>query len=182
VAIDMDTGQIIWSYQGTSGDAFNMPCGWRRGPSCPKENGPDFDFGASPAIATLSNGRDVIVAGQKSGDVHCLDADTGTLIWRTKVGQGSALGGVHWGIAIAKTRVIVPVADPGFARDNYQPTPASTLSTLIPARSFGHIKPSAVALRKTSNNGAHVAAVVAIDGRRVLGSMRFLQPQPAPPI
>ena len=123
VAIDMDTGQIVWSYQGTSGDAFNMACGWRRGPSCPKENGPDFDFGASPAIATLSNGRDVIVAGQKSGDVHCLDADTGTLIWRTKVGQGSALGGIHWGIAVSKDRVVVPVADPGSARDNYQPTP-----------------------------------------------------------
>ena len=123
VAIDMDTGQIIWSYQGTSGDAFNMACGWRRGPSCPKENGPDFDFGASPAIATLSNGRDVIVAGQKSGDVHCLDAETGTLIWRTKVGQGSALGGIHWGIAVSKDRVVVPVADPGSARGDYQPTP-----------------------------------------------------------
>ena len=123
VAINMDTGEIVWSYQGTSGDAFNMACGWRRGPSCPKENGPDFDFGASPAIATLSNGRDVIVAGQKSGDVHCLDAETGTLIWRTKVGQGSALGGVHWGIAVSKDRVVVPIADPGSARGNYQPTP-----------------------------------------------------------
>ena len=123
VAINMDTGEIVWSYQGTSGDAFNMACGWRRGPSCPKENGPDFDFGASPAIATLSNGRDVIVAGQKSGDVHCLDAETGTLIWQTKVGQGSALGGIHWGIAVSKDRVVVPVADPGSARGDYQPTP-----------------------------------------------------------
>ena len=123
VAIDMDTGEIVWSYQGTSGDAFNMACGWRRGPSCPKENGPDFDFGASPVIATLSNGQDVIVAGQKSGDVHCLDAATGTLIWRTKVGQGSALGGVHWGIAVSKKRVVVPIADPGSPRNGYQPTP-----------------------------------------------------------
>ena len=123
VAIDMDTGGIVWSYQATSGDAFNMACGWRRGPSCPKENGPDFDFGASPVIATLSDGRDVIVAGQKSGDVHCLDAETGALIWRTKVGQGSALGGVHWGIAISKKRVVVPIADPGSPRNDYQPTP-----------------------------------------------------------
>ena len=123
VAIDMDTGEIVWSYQGTSGDAFNMACGWRRGPSCPKENGPDFDFGASPVIVTLSDGRDVIVAGQKSGDVHCLDANSGDLIWRTKVGQGSALGGVHWGIAVSEKHVVVPIADPGSPRSGYQPTP-----------------------------------------------------------
>ena len=37
--------------------------------------GPDFDFGASPVLVRLPGGRDLIIAGQKSGMVHALDPD-----------------------------------------------------------------------------------------------------------
>jgi len=35
--------------------------------NCGERAGPDFDFGASPVLATLASGRQLIVAGQKSG-------------------------------------------------------------------------------------------------------------------
>ena len=76
VAIALETGEIKWHFQGTEGDAFNMACGGRgRSASCPKEDGPDFDFGASVIIARNSAGKDVLLAGQKSGDVYALDPD-----------------------------------------------------------------------------------------------------------
>ena len=124
VALDMETGAVAWSFQGTTGDAFNMACGFRRGPSCPKEDGPDFDFGASPVLAALPDGTDVLVAGQKSGVVHLLDAATGQLRWQRRLSEGTALGGVHWGIAVSGDRVVVPVADPEFPRRGYTPKPA----------------------------------------------------------
>ena len=123
VALDMATGAIAWSFQATAGDAFNMACGFRKGPSCPKEDGPDFDFGAAPVLTTLPDGRDVLVAGQKSGVVHLLDADSGKLLWQTRLSDGTALGGVHWGIAVAGDRVVVPIADPEIPRADYVPRP-----------------------------------------------------------
>ena len=115
VAIDMENGDIKWHFQGTAGDAFNMACG-RRGPAganCPKENGPDFDFGASVVIARNSKGKDVLLAGQKSGAVFALDPDKqGEVIWQRRLSPGSALGGVHWGIAADETQVYVAIGDP----------------------------------------------------------------------
>ena len=115
VAIDLASGEIKWHFQGTKDDAFNMACG-RRGPAganCPKENGPDFDFGASVIIAQNSAGKDVLLAGQKSGEVFALDPDdNGAVIWRRRLSPGSALGGVHWGIAADESQVYVPIGDP----------------------------------------------------------------------
>ena len=123
VAIALDTGAIKWHFQGTANDAFNMACG--RGSasaSCPKENGPDFDFGASVVIAKNAEGKDVLLAGQKSGDVYALDPDRdGALLWQRRIGPGSALGGVHWGIAADASQVYVPIADPFFAGAGRKP-------------------------------------------------------------
>jgi polyvinyl alcohol dehydrogenase (cytochrome) len=43
-----------------------MACFIGGGPNCPRENGPDLDIGASPALVKLADGREVVVAGQKS--------------------------------------------------------------------------------------------------------------------
>ena len=118
VAIRMADGGIEWHFQGTANDAFNMACGGRgRSASCPRENGPDFDFGASVVIARNTAGKDVLLAGQKSGSVFALDPDDGALIWQRRIGPGSALGGVHWGLAADATQVYVPIADPAFPRN-----------------------------------------------------------------
>jgi len=115
VAIALEDGAIRWHFQGTANDAFNMACGRRAGPNCPKENGPDFDFGASVILTKDSKGKDILLAGQKSGDVYALDPDQhGALRWQRRIGPGSALGGVHWGIAADEAHVYVPIADPPF--------------------------------------------------------------------
>ncbi|MFU8815422.1 MAG: PQQ-binding-like beta-propeller repeat protein [Pseudomonadales bacterium] len=123
LALDLATGAVRWVYQGTAGDAFNMACGRRNGPNCPPENGPDFDFGAAVIIATTASGTDILLAGQKSGVVHAIDPDSGKRLWQQRLSDGSALGGVHWGMAVAGQRLFVPIADPDFPAPDYLPRP-----------------------------------------------------------
>jgi len=114
LAFDSETGKLKWSQQMTKGDAWNLGCG---GPpetqnNCPDAKGPDFDFGSSPILVELANGRRALVAGQKSGMVYALDPDKqGDLLWQRRVGKGSFLGGVQWGSAADKSNVYVAVSD-----------------------------------------------------------------------
>ncbi len=99
VAFDLETGAVRWTRQLTPGDAFVLNCAGAN-PNCPDDEGPDFDFGSSPALVTLRDGRDLLVAGQKSGVGYGLDPDReGAVVWRYRVGAGSALGGIEWGFA-----------------------------------------------------------------------------------
>ena len=66
IAFDIDTGAIRWTNQLTPDDAFILNCGGGN-PNCPDDNGPDFDFGASPVLVTSDGGRDLLVIGQKAG-------------------------------------------------------------------------------------------------------------------
>ncbi len=117
IALDVTSGEVRWSFQGTSDDAFNMACsGSRNFQNCPVNTGPDFDFGMAPIIVTRDDGSQILVVGQKSAMVWAFDPDAaGELVWAKKVGKGSALGGVHWGIASDGRRVYVPNADNPFA-------------------------------------------------------------------
>ncbi len=115
LAMDLDDGEIVWVYQATAGDAWNMACFIGGGPNCPPENGPDWDIGAPPVLVTAPNGKDVLLAGQKSGDVHALDPDrSGALIWKRKIGRGGYAGGVHWGMAATADTLYAPNADTDF--------------------------------------------------------------------
>ena len=100
IAFDIDTGAIRWTNQLTPDDAFILNCGGGN-PNCPDDNGPDFDFGASPVLVTSSDGRDLLVIGQKAGVGYALDPDRdGAIVWRYQVGEGSELGGIEWGFAV----------------------------------------------------------------------------------
>ena len=85
MAMDLDTGQIQWTVQDTNDDAWLAGCGaTTSATNCPQPIGPDYDFGASPILRTLSRNRQVIVAGQKSGVVWAHDpAHKGEVIWKT---------------------------------------------------------------------------------------------------
>jgi polyvinyl alcohol dehydrogenase (cytochrome) len=110
LAFEMDTGKLLWSRQLTAGDAFNLGC--PTGDNCPESKGPDFDFGCSPNLVDLPNGKRALVAGQKSGMVHALDPDQqGELLWSVRVGKGGALGGVQWGNATDGQNVYAAVSD-----------------------------------------------------------------------
>jgi polyvinyl alcohol dehydrogenase (cytochrome) len=113
VAMDLDTGRILWHKQMTANDAYTAACRLPDKTNCADSNGPDWDFGASPMIVT-ANGRRMLVAGQKSGIVHALDPDkNGEVIWQTRVGRGGTMGGVQWGTATDGTNVYVANSDIG---------------------------------------------------------------------
>lgn len=122
IAFDLDTGAINWIFQATEGDAWNVACGEVKGPNCPEEDGPDFDFGAGSIVATDSNGRDYILGGQKSGVVHAVDPDNGELIWQTKVGRGGVHAGVYFGMAVEGDRIFVPISDTPDGRQYDEPS------------------------------------------------------------
>jgi len=112
IAFDMEAGDIVWIRQTTAGDAWNVACM----PiivdqaNCPAENGPDVDFG-SPPILVRDSDREVLVAGQKSGDVYGISPDDGGILWHTKLGRGGNQGGVHFGMAAEQNTIFVPMAD-----------------------------------------------------------------------
>ncbi len=122
IALDLKTGAKRWVFQALANDAWNAAC-LGGGASCPAENGPDFDFGASVILLERSKG-DLLLAGQKSGEVFALDPDrNGAVVWRNRVGSGSSNGGVHHGMATDGSRVYVPVADPERKLAGYVPRP-----------------------------------------------------------
>ncbi len=115
LALDLKDGRIRWTFQATENDIFLTGCFRNpQGLNCPKQTvNRDVDFGASVIIAQRSDGSDVLLAGQKSGTVWALDPDrNGKLVWRQDFGEGSPLGGIHWGIAYDGTRVFAPINRP----------------------------------------------------------------------
>ena len=113
IALDLETGVAKWVFQALENDMWNFGCS-ARGPNCiilEDTNSVDFDFGG-PAILVETSDRDLLIAGQKSGDLWALDPDTGSLVWNQRVGEGTALGGNHWGIASNFDRAFMTINDP----------------------------------------------------------------------
>ena len=82
-----------------------------RGPNCPFDGGPDFDFGSS-ALLVSADGRDILVAGQKSGLVYAFDPDQkGKILWQARVGKGGINGGVQWGMTSDDRNIYASVSD-----------------------------------------------------------------------
>lgn len=122
LAMDLDTGKIVWSKQITKLDAFNMACVTPNRSNCPDPSGPDHDIGASPMLVSLSTGRRLLLIGQKSGVMHALDPDReGEVVWRTRVGKGGALGGIQWGPATDGKLAFVALSDVTFQAAMVEP-------------------------------------------------------------
>ena len=117
LAFDLKDGSIKWEHQATPDDVFNVGCNPNGGPkNCPTKAETvfrDVDFGASTIIAKAPNGKELVLAGQKSGTVWALNPDDGSLVWRRDIGTGGPNGGVHWGIAADDTHVYAPISYPG---------------------------------------------------------------------
>ena len=114
IAYDLDSGEKLWVSQQTQSDAWNVAClieGVVDQSNCPVENGPDYDFGASPILVSLGNGRDILIGGQKSGDVMGIDPDSGETLWKNKLGRGGVQGGIHFSLASEGQRIYVPIND-----------------------------------------------------------------------
>ena len=112
IAVDLASGKIVWRRQVSQRDNDLSGCLSRRQQvNCPLTHGHDHDFGASPILLPLPSGKDILLAGQKSGTVFGIDPDTGNVLWRTQVGVGGPLGGVEWGMATDGDRLYVANAD-----------------------------------------------------------------------
>jgi polyvinyl alcohol dehydrogenase (cytochrome) len=110
LALDLKTGAIRWVTRALGFDAWTVDCipFLGEGSNCPEPAGPDFDFGQAPALFTVRDGsrnRDVVGAGQKSGQYWALDPDTGAVRWVTQAGPGGTAGGLQWGSAVDGQRV-----------------------------------------------------------------------------
>ena len=103
VALDIETGKLLWSYQTQENDEFLVGCGGRTGSAasgninCPEPNGPDYDIGNSPILKTLANGKRLLIAGMKNGVVFAVDPDKkGAPVWKVTV-SSNPLSGILWG-------------------------------------------------------------------------------------
>lgn len=101
VAFDLDSGKMLWSQQGTENDAWVVGCIQAKPlENCPADFGPDQDFGSPPILRELPNGKTLLIAGQKSGNVRAYDPDQhGAVVWLTAlVNNTKEFGGkIVWG-------------------------------------------------------------------------------------
>lgn len=123
IALDLKTGAFRWARQTLPADIWIYGCDPNQGggdgsaalrPNCPQPLGPDLDFAAAVNLVTRSDGRDVLVATQKSGMGYALDPDhRGEILWQYRWGKGAAPGAV-WGASTDGRNAYFAVADQNF--------------------------------------------------------------------
>ncbi len=178
LALDLATGKIIWSRQITPQDDWNTSCFQTGNSNCPKDAGPDYDFGSSPILRVLPDGRGVVLAGQKSGVIYALDPDKkGEIVWQTRLGKGGVLGGIQWGPAADGEAAYVAISDVGavLGPEGLQPDPklggglfAVQIST---GKKLWSALPSEEGCHTPRCSPGQLAAVTAIPGVVFSGSL-----------
>ena len=112
VALRLESGEIAWSWQGTADDAYTNAClDDDTHPEILAACGPDLDFGSSAILRTRADGTDILLAGQKSGVLHALNPDDGSLMWQQRLSPGGIIGGIEWGMSAGEENVYVPISD-----------------------------------------------------------------------
>lgn len=112
MAIDLTSGAKTWVRSLRPSDRWNAGCLSPDKVNCPPDEGPDFDFGSSPILVRVKGGKDLILAGQKSGVLYALDPDNkGAVVWEIRLGEGGSFGGILWGMATDGERAYVAIAD-----------------------------------------------------------------------
>ena len=94
LALDLNDGQVRWAKQFARHDEAGAA-----------------DFCSSAILRTLSDGRQIILAAQKSGEVFALDPDRGgEVLWQTKAGDDPVPSGIEWGPAADHRRIYVALS------------------------------------------------------------------------
>jgi polyvinyl alcohol dehydrogenase (cytochrome) len=185
IALDLKTGELLWSRQFTENDAYNNGCVTPARTNCPDAKGPDHDFGQPPILVHLAGGKRALVIAQKSGMVHAVDPDQkGRILWQTRAGDGSALGGSQWGSAADGNNVYVAISDIGLGVVPDPKSPQGFRPVLDPKKGGGlyavdlktgmiqwKATPVPCAARRTDCSPAQSAAVTAIPGAVFSGSV-----------
>jgi polyvinyl alcohol dehydrogenase (cytochrome) len=112
VALRLSDGAVRWATRALPFDAWTVDClpFLGDGTNCPQPAGPDYDFGQAPALFKVrlpgsNKVRELVGAGQKSGQFWALDPDTGAVAWVTQTGPGGTAGGLQWGSAVDERRI-----------------------------------------------------------------------------
>ena len=112
LALDLADGHIRWSRRLQDYDVWTDAClpGFTAFPGkCPSPAGPDYDLGGSGP--NLLSDLGLVGFGQKSGIYWALNADDGSIRWKTQVGPGGNTGGIQWGTATDGRRVYAAISN-----------------------------------------------------------------------
>jgi outer membrane protein assembly factor BamB len=108
-AIDIETGEFVWTNQFHVGDVFDLNDPVSTGPDRP--DGPrDADVLAPPVLfSTRIHGRwrDLAGDGSKGGLFRVVDRDTGETVWERQISKPTGIGGIQAGAAVANGVVYV---------------------------------------------------------------------------
>ena len=109
VAYDLATGARRWQQQFKPEELARECRQSSQGSDCRNL----FEFGAPVVLETLRDGRQILLAGQKSGFVYGLDPDAeGRVLWQARPARGGDMGGIMYGLAVEAGVVYAPIADP----------------------------------------------------------------------
>ena len=179
MALDMNTGKMVWSYQVHKNDAFLGGCKPTATENCPKVVGPDWDIPSSPILRTLPDGSRRIIVGTKPGDVLALDPDKqGAVVWRMNV-NGPVVGdgplkefappGIFWGFTADRDIAYFGLRNGGMAAVKLSSGERLWLSPLESEKKVSYASANTgfpgVILQGGSDGKLH--AVAAADGREL---------------
>jgi polyvinyl alcohol dehydrogenase (cytochrome) len=125
MAFSSATGVRQWAIQATLHDNWIQGCsGDTPGANCPDPLGVDADFDTPAMLVTMRNGRQLLVAAEKSGLITAVDPDAGgRIVWQQNLSRDAQvpagailrdreMPGVVYGMAADAGQVYAAIADP----------------------------------------------------------------------
>jgi outer membrane protein assembly factor BamB len=123
VCLDESDGKVIWAHE------YDCPYG--------------FSYGAGPRATPAVDGKFVYTFGAE-GDLLCLDADTGNLVWSQKL-SGDKRPTPRWGFGgsplVDGDKVINPTGDPAGVLAAFDKKTGKVLWSALPAKEPGYSSP-----------------------------------------
>jgi polyvinyl alcohol dehydrogenase (cytochrome) len=118
LALDVDTGAVIWARRFSPATAWNAACGvttpvWAspaRPYNCPSTQALNADFAQGPMLVSVGE-RDVLVIGQKSGVMWTVNPNTGAVVESAALGPAGDGGGMLWSGANDGTSAYMAVSN-----------------------------------------------------------------------
>ncbi|USN99085.1 MAG: PQQ-binding-like beta-propeller repeat protein [Phycisphaeraceae bacterium] len=102
-AMDLETGEFVWTNQFHQGDVFDLNEPVSTGPNRP--DGPrDADLLAPPVLFRAEVGghmTDLVGDGSKGGLFRVVNRDTGETVWERQISNPTGIGGIQGGSAFA---------------------------------------------------------------------------------
>jgi polyvinyl alcohol dehydrogenase (cytochrome) len=115
IALNLLNGSLKWAFRAQQADTWDyarwVADTYYAPPGSDPTLGPDYDFGSGANLFTDNSGRQLLGAGEKSGQYHALNPDTGAVVWSVQAGVGGTGGGIEFGSAVDGNRVYVAISN-----------------------------------------------------------------------